>query len=341
MYPGATITAFQPFEGHVDLFITGVDGTVWSTFFEPEGNWRPWFPIRPEIKMHPGATVTVHRPFEGRVDLFVTSSDGVVWTTFHDRKGNWRPWWPIYPEFRFFPGAPVTALQPAFQPFKAHVDLFITGTTGVVWSTFFEPETNWRPWFPIHPQKKMHPGAAITVQSSSLGQLIFLVSSTSDGSIWSTFHYEDGGWRPWAGVHPKVIMRPGTTVTVPLYGHYEGESIHPKLIFNGPIFAVDVCGAIWSTTYYETDVHWASDPNWGRHWLPWSRTGPGRNFDPRSVASVLYVLYRTNKNVLSQGSIYITGSDGIVWAAFWDEPDTSVTFRPNIPFWGPGEKNRS
>jgi hypothetical protein len=43
MQPGATVAVLQPFEGHVDLFVTGTDGGVWSTFFEPEGGWRSWF----------------------------------------------------------------------------------------------------------------------------------------------------------------------------------------------------------------------------------------------------------------------------------------------------------
>ena len=89
---GATVTALQPFPGHVDLFVTAADGTVGSTFFEPEGGWRSWFPIRAEVRMQPGATVTALLPFEGHVDLFVTGTDGAVWTTFFEADGGWRNW---------------------------------------------------------------------------------------------------------------------------------------------------------------------------------------------------------------------------------------------------------
>ena len=92
---GATVTVLQPFEGHVDLFVTGADGVVGSTFFEPDGGWRNWFPIHPGVRMQPGATVTVLQPFRGHVDLFVTGTDGTGWSTFFDPDGGWRNWFPI------------------------------------------------------------------------------------------------------------------------------------------------------------------------------------------------------------------------------------------------------
>ena len=38
------MTVLQPFEGHVDLFVTQHDGTVMLTFFEGDHR-RAWFPI--------------------------------------------------------------------------------------------------------------------------------------------------------------------------------------------------------------------------------------------------------------------------------------------------------
>ena len=46
----STVTALQPFEGHVDLFTITPNGTVRSTFFDVEGEWREWFPIPPILR---------------------------------------------------------------------------------------------------------------------------------------------------------------------------------------------------------------------------------------------------------------------------------------------------
>ena len=43
MQPGATVTALAPREGHVDLFVTGTDGAVWSTWWEAAPGWQNWF----------------------------------------------------------------------------------------------------------------------------------------------------------------------------------------------------------------------------------------------------------------------------------------------------------
>ena len=178
---GATVTALQPFEGHVDLFVTSADGTVESTFFEPDGGWRNWFSIHPEVRMQPGATVTVLQPFPGHVDLFVTGTDGAVWSGFSEPDGGWRNWFLIHPEIKMQPGATVTVLQ----PFPGHVDLFVTGTDGAVWLTFFEPNGGWRNWYSIHPEVRMQPGATVTVLQPFPGHVDLFVTGT-DGAVWST-----------------------------------------------------------------------------------------------------------------------------------------------------------
>jgi hypothetical protein len=64
---------------HLDLFMTGPDGTVWSTWWEAAQGWLPWFSVGPEFKAHPGTVVTaVWR--DQHLDLFVTGSDGTVWS---------------------------------------------------------------------------------------------------------------------------------------------------------------------------------------------------------------------------------------------------------------------
>jgi hypothetical protein len=334
MFPGAIVTALQPFEGHVDLFVTGTDGAVWSTFFEPDGGWRPWFTIRPEIKMFPGATVTAFHPFEGHVDLFVTGTDGAVWSTFFEPDGGWRPWFTIRPDIKMFPGATVTALQPATQPFNPHVDLFVTGTDGTVWSTFFEPDGGWRPWFPVSPDTKMHPGAVVTIQTNDFG-LIFLVAARSDGTMWSTFWGQGGSWRPWAGIHTEILMHPGATATVPLI------TWRSSAIWSSPIYVIDACGSVWSAVYSTTD-HWWASPGvpWERYWTSWSDISSDFRLHPRSVLTVLEVGQRSDDGFTVHTDLFATGTDGAVWTAFWETKDTSRVYRPDVPDWQPGEMNR-
>ena len=60
MHPGATVSAlWRSGDTHLDLFATGTDGAVWSTWWEAEGGWRPWFLIRVVGRPRPHACATL------------------------------------------------------------------------------------------------------------------------------------------------------------------------------------------------------------------------------------------------------------------------------------------
>jgi len=151
--PGATVTALTPRDGHIDLFATGPDGTVWSAWWEAQPGWQNWFAIAPAVKMQPGATVTALTPRDGHIDLFATGSDGTVWSTWWEAQPGWQNWFPIAPGTKMQPGATVTALTPR----AGHIDLFATGGDGTVWSTWWEAGPGWQNWFSIA-ALKVQPG---------------------------------------------------------------------------------------------------------------------------------------------------------------------------------------
>jgi hypothetical protein len=131
---------------HLDLLMTGPDGSVWSTWWEAATAWQPWFTIHSEIKAAVGSPVTAlwapHQP--DHLDLFMTGSDGTVWSTWWEAAHAWQPWFAIHPEVKAQPRIAVTALWRG-----QHLDLFMTGTDGAVWSTWWEAAPSWQPWFPI------------------------------------------------------------------------------------------------------------------------------------------------------------------------------------------------
>lgn len=291
MQRGATVTAVQPFDGHVDLFVTGVDGAVWSTFFENDDEgWRPWFPIHSEVKMQRGATVTAMKPFEGHIDLYVTGTDGAVWSAFFENDaGGWRGWMNITNEPHMQPGATVTTLV----AFDGHVDLFVTGTDGAVWSTFFEGHSDWARWFTIHAEVKMQPGATITALQPFEGHVDLFVTGT-DGAVWSTFFENDGGgWRPWFTIHAEVRMQPGSTVTAlqPFEGHVD-------------LFVTGTDGSVWSTFF---------EKNGG--WSPWFLVRGHTRWTPRMKPGATVTALRPFEGHVD---LFVTGTDGSVWSTFFE-----------------------
>ncbi len=131
--PRTEVTALwrQPGQ-HLDLFMTGTDGAVWTIWWEPVREWGYWSQVPDalrSVRMQPRATVTaVWREAGKHLDLFVTGTDGAVWSIWWNDTVGWRPeWLLIHPEIKMQPGATVTAV---WREAGKHLDLFVTGTDG-------------------------------------------------------------------------------------------------------------------------------------------------------------------------------------------------------------------
>ena len=74
---GSEITALVSRPGHIDLFVSGTEGGVYSTFFEANGPWQPWSRIW-GVDMQPGSPITALALPTARVSLFVVDKDKKV-----------------------------------------------------------------------------------------------------------------------------------------------------------------------------------------------------------------------------------------------------------------------
>lgn len=148
MAPGTEVTALWRQPGkHLDLFATGTDGTVWSTWWNDVQGWRPegWLLVREDTKMRPGSPVTACWREPGKhLDLFTTDAQGTVWSIWWNDVIGWRVegWLSLFPVRKMHPGASVTAIWR--EPGK-HLDVFATARDGTVWSAWWNEEAS-REW---------------------------------------------------------------------------------------------------------------------------------------------------------------------------------------------------
>jgi hypothetical protein len=194
--PGQSVTALWRDSNHLDLFITGRDGRIMSTYFE-SNHWQPaWFPVNPQTGIAaPGQSVTALWRNSNHLDLFITGRDGRVMSTYFE-SNHWQPaWFPVNPPTgTAAPGQTVTALWRNSN----HLDLFITGRDGRIMSTYFEGN-QWQPgWFAINPQTGIAaPGQAVTAVWSNPDHLDLFITAR-DGRVMSIFfdhnHWSAGGW---------------------------------------------------------------------------------------------------------------------------------------------------
>ena|GEM_PF-3467415 len=301
-HPGAPVTAlWRSGETHLDLFMTGADGTVWSTWWEKGPGWQPWFPIKPEVKMKPGAEVTaLWRSKETHLDLFATSADGTVWSTLWEPQRQWAPWFPVRPETKVAPGAKVTAL---WRSKETHLDLFAAGADGTVWSTLWEPQRQWAPWFPVRPEAKVAPGAPIAALWRSRETHLDLFASGPDGAVVSSLWEAALAWQPWFPIHAETKMQPGAQVTALWRSPEKGfdlTSLWRPHETHLDLFATSTDGTVWSTLW---------EPQ--RQWAPWFPIHGEVKMQPGAPITALWRSFESHLD------LFTTSADGTVWSTWW------------------------
>lgn len=89
------------------------------------------------------------------------------------------------------PGQPVTAVWSN----ETHLDLFSTNGVGEVVSTYWDGGCGWQPWFPIHPEVKMQPGATVSALWTDDRAHLDLFVTGTDGAVWSISWEAQRGWQ--------------------------------------------------------------------------------------------------------------------------------------------------
>jgi hypothetical protein len=139
----APVAAVSRGQNQLDLFVTGNDGKIYTSWWSPESGWsgidNNWRPIGGGFPA--GTPVAAVARGRNQLDLFVTGNDGKVYTSWWSPESgwsgidnNWRPLGGVFPA-----GAPVEALSRR----PNQLDLFITGNDGSVHTLWWSPGSGW------------------------------------------------------------------------------------------------------------------------------------------------------------------------------------------------------
>ncbi|SIO40596.1 hypothetical protein SAMN05443247_04935 [Bradyrhizobium erythrophlei] len=205
--PGSPISNLSRFRDHIDLFVSGRDGGVYSTFWDANGGWfNHWFRLGDNnfgdnFTVPPGSPISSLSRFQDHIDLFVSGRDGGVYSTFWDANGGWFNHWfrlgdsNFADNFTIPPGSPVSSLS----RFRDHIDLFVTGFDGGIYSTFWDANGGWfNHWFRLGDTNfgdnfTIPPGSRVSALSRFQDHIDLFVMGR-DGGIYSTFWDANGGW---------------------------------------------------------------------------------------------------------------------------------------------------
>ncbi|MGH3471842.1 MAG: hypothetical protein ACRDPG_07330, partial [Nocardioidaceae bacterium] len=133
----ATVTSVARMSDQLDLFVTGNDGRVYTSWWHEGSDWSGvndnWRPIGGFFP--PNSTVSSVARMSGQLDLFVVGYDGRVYTSWWHEGSDWSGindnWRPIG---GFFPvGSTVTAVARESD----QLDLFVVGNDGRVYTSWW------------------------------------------------------------------------------------------------------------------------------------------------------------------------------------------------------------
>ena len=91
---GSPITAVARTPNYLDLFVTGTDGGIYSTWWDANGGWDKWVSVAGG-RAALGSRVEVVSLTPNHLQLFVTGTDGNIYSTWWDANSGWANWFSV------------------------------------------------------------------------------------------------------------------------------------------------------------------------------------------------------------------------------------------------------
>ncbi|KAI9865068.1 MAG: hypothetical protein M1813_002386 [Trichoglossum hirsutum] len=224
--PGSQVAAVAQSQDNLDLFVVGKDGNVYTSNWTSTSGWSGtgtggWQNIGGNLPLptpgeRPAEVVAVSR-YAGAIDVFACDKDGRAVTCFQNEVFKFpapnAPWVNLSAAHPapFTPGSKVAAVKRT----KDNLDIFITGTDGVVYTAYWSTGNVWsslvgggKPWVPLGGgtgSVSFAAGAPIAAVTRSKDNLdLFLIAS--DSRVYTTWWTAGpgGGWEtpenPWKNI---------------------------------------------------------------------------------------------------------------------------------------------
>ena len=206
---GSPVSAVSRAADKLDVFVTGNDGIVYTSWWVAGADWtgraNDWLPIGGVFP--PGAPLAVEARTSSSLDLFVVGNDGIVYTSWWVVGEDWsglEVWRPLVGETFVRGTSPASVSRSA-----SHLDVFAVGGDGIVYTASWQDGVGWSSdqggWRAIG--GTFQPGAPIGAVARTPENLdLFVVGN--DGIVYTSWWMAGQdwsghqNWRPIGGTFP-------------------------------------------------------------------------------------------------------------------------------------------
>jgi len=279
----SAVTCITRDPDHLDLFVTGNDGSVHTVYWNSVGGWSSWSRIDPGFALA-RSEVTAIATGAGHLDLFVTGIDGGVHSAYWDDASGWSSWFRIDPGFA---NARSSVTVVARDP--EHLDLFVTGNDGGVHSAYWSMASPWSSWFRIDAGFASAWSAVAAIARDADHLDLFVTGN--DGGVHSAYWNTASTWSSWFRIDAGFAAARSAVTAI---------ARHPDHL---DLFVTGSGGAVHS-------AYWDSASTWS----DWFRIDAGFAMGRSAVTAVA----RTPDHL----DLFVAGQDGAIHSAYWDAAST-------------------
>ncbi len=191
--PGSLVSAASMGNDHLDVFVGGLDGHVWTAAWGPQTNreWAGWWQIY-DLQVPVGAPISAVSRAPGWIDIFVVGIDGGIYSAAYNENfsDGWHGWWNIQ-QGKTRPGSHVTALSRDSNS----LDIFVVGEDNRVWTAWWRGQ-EWKGWGYIGDENfRVAPGTQVSAVAKGKDDIDVFAIGT-DGRVWTSSGY----WTDWTPI---------------------------------------------------------------------------------------------------------------------------------------------
>lgn len=297
--PGSRVSTLARSADHLDAFAVGRDGAVYTSWRDPNfdgGIWHDWYRISPVGMAVLGTRVAAVARTPDHIDLFTVAADGRVLSTWWDVNADnqqWHPWFRVGTLV-----APTKAPVEAIARAKDHLDLFVVGTNGRVYASWWNQNIDagqWHDWAQI-PASESVPNGSVRAVSRRHDRLdLFMVDRA--GAVMTTSwdaNLNQGRWTAWSALSAAGFAGPGGNVT-PL----------ARTPDHLDIFVPGIDGHI-VTNWWDLNAD-------NQQWHPWFNVDPAGDLSV-SPQSIITAFSKRSERI----DLMVVDRNGNVRRGFWD-----------------------
>jgi len=207
--PQAYVSAVARRPDHLDLFVCGKDGRVYTTWWSKTSGWYAYWKCLGG-SFQSGAQITVVARGPENLDVFACGRDAHIYTSNWSKDSSWSS---VKEGWKLLGGSGLHCANVAAVARKPNqLDLFVCATDGSVYTKWWSRNFGWSKQWKRIGSPPLPPGAYVTAVSRKSGQ-IDLFACGLDGCIYTSWWTDNGhdwsgisnGWKCLGGLFPPAI----------------------------------------------------------------------------------------------------------------------------------------